>query len=123
MIDKYRILLFIFLCFPVRLLIAFFAKFLQNNSIKKKHLQSTTIQYIFILFTLIIGISFINNWFINKQVGGFGGKVWWKNLRLIHGINFILYSILSIMNVKNAYKLLFMDALIGILSFILNYFV
>ena len=121
MIDIYRILLFIFICLPVRLLIAFFAKFLQNNSIK--YLQSSTIQYIFSLFTLIIGISFINNWFINKKVGGFGGKVWWKNLRLIHGINFILYSILSIMNIKNAYKLLFMDVLIGLISFILNYFV
>lgn len=123
MLDKYRILLFIFLCFPVRILIAFFAKILQNNSIKNKYLQISTIKYIFSLFTLIIGISFINNWFINKQVSGFGGKVWWQNLRLIHGINFILYSILSIMNIKNAYKLLFMDVLMGLLSFILNYFV
>lgn len=125
MIKNNRIILFILLCFPARLLLAYIAKQLDETSRNKniQNIKSKYINLIFNLFTLIIGISFINNWINDKDIGFFGGEAWWHNLRLVHGINYITYSILSIYGINNSYKILVFDAFIGLLSFILHYFV
>jgi len=119
--EKYRIILFISLCLPARLLLAYIGKLLEVNINKKT--KNNIWNLLFYLLTLIIGISFINNWIANNKIGFFKGKAWWYNLRLVHGINFIIYSILSLLKIRNTYKILVMDAFIGLLSFIIHYFI
>lgn len=37
------------------------------------------------------------------QYGNFGGKVWWKQYRLIHGANLLIYSVSTLLGYPNAY--------------------
>jgi len=106
-------LLFIFCCFPARLLLAYIAKIID-------------VYYLpfFALITFIIGILFIKNFITNKpKTGFFGSKVWWSNYRLIHGINFVLFSITAFLKYKNAWIFLLCDAFIGLTFFIYEKYV
>ena len=128
--DNHRILLFLIVCIPLRFLIvgiAFYLSYKKNpiissDTIFDKLLSNHFFKGIFYLFTLTIGIGFINTFINNKKIGRFGGKVYWSNLRLVHGINYLLYTYLAINNYKNAFLILLFDVLIGIFGFILNYF-
>lgn len=94
-----RFLLFLFACIPVRLIYAF----IQNR-------------YLFLNWISgIIGITFIYKWYTWKgEVGGFGGKLWWNNMRLIHGIIYIL-------SVKYPI-LLYYDVVLGFIAKLYNYY-
>ena len=76
------LLYFIFGCFLSRIILALIAKYINS-----KYLPYMS------LFTLIIGISFIYTTILDKKIGFFGSKVWWNNYRLIHGFNYILFSL------------------------------
>ena len=107
--NKTRIFLFLLVCFPARLLFAYIARYMTiNNSKYLKYLS---------IITFIMGSGFILNYINNKKIGSFGQKVWWNNYRLIHGIIYITYSLLS---TQRAYYLLFIDAILGLIFFINN---
>ena len=131
--DNQRILLFLIACIPVRFLIvgiAFYVSYVsyQNNTILSrdtmfnKLLTKNLIKNIFYLMTFMIGLGFIYIFISKKKYGAFGGKAWWFHLRIIHGINYLLYTYLAVNNYKNAFLILLFDVLIGILAFIINYF-
>ena len=110
--DK-TIYYFIFFCFPARLLLALLAK-----KIESKYLP------IMGLFTIFISISFFINFIKNKESdkGFFGNYVWWNNYRLIHSFMFALFSIQALLIYKNAWIVLFIDALLGLIFFTFKYF-
>lgn len=110
--QKHKILLYLFLCLPVRT-IPIIILFLTE----KLNLPISIVY-------LVTGVSFLyrTTTFHNKQLGVFGGKVWWQNLRLIHGIIYLFAAYLIYKNQLNQVKcLLITDLLIGLNGFIIQY--
>ena len=103
---------FIFGCFILRLLLSFIVK---NLNIKYYYYISG--------LSLIIGLSFLRKIIFNKknERGFFGNKTWWKNYRIIHSFNYLLVSFLTFKKNKHAWKILLIDAFLGLFFFINNY--
>ena len=60
--------------------------------------------------------------FTEKQLGAFGGKVWWQNLRLIHGVIYLFAAWLIHKNyLKQVKCLLIADLLVGLVGFLIHY--
>lgn len=106
--------LFLFVCFPVRVLLAYFAKYLRGYYL-----------LVFSLLTFVIGIQFIRHYINNSpKVGFFGSNVWWENYRLVHGLNHLMFSVAAVFKNKNAWLFLLLDAFLALLFFIYeNYYV
>ncbi len=106
-----RFLLFIFGCIPTRLLFAYLAYNTYNFVLK-----------ILGIIALIISFGFFYLYFTGKRKTGpevFGGVIWWNNLRPIHGLLYLFFAIsVLIYNNKNAYKIIVIDAIIGLISFL-----
>lgn len=109
-----RILLFIFVCLVVRLLFVY-------GSYKVLQQDNKTLRYIISFISLLIGISFINQYNRNKTIGGFGGKAYWHPFRIVHGFNYMLFALLFALNYKKSYLVLLFDVSIGLLVFLNNY--
>jgi hypothetical protein len=109
-----KILYFIFLCFPARLLLSMLAKIIQS-----KYLP------IMAIFTSFISISFFINFIKYKkdEKGFFGSYVWWNNYRLIHSFNYAIFSIQAFLKNNKAWMILFIDAILGLIFFINKYFI
>ena len=72
------------------------------------------------ILTTVIGLGF---WFIylfklRKEGFEAGGKIWWDDLRPIHGTIYLLFSYLNHMGRSDAYILLVLDVLIGLYAWI-----
>lgn len=104
---------FIFFCFPARLLLALLAKIIPTNYLP-----------IMGIFTAIISISFFINFMKNSKgdKGFFGNYVWWNNYRLIHSFSYALFSIQALLKYNNAWIILLVDAILGLIFFINKYF-
>jgi len=48
----------------------------------------------------------------------YGDKIWWNDIRIIHGILYLYFAYLAINKNKNAWKVLLIDALFGLIMFI-----
>jgi hypothetical protein len=108
-----RTFLFLFVCFPARVLLAYFAK----------NIPSYYLPF-FSLLTFVIGVQFIRHYIKNEpKIGFFGSNVWWENYRLIHGIDFLLFSVAAFFKNKNAWLFLLLDAILGLLFFIYEKYV
>ena len=112
-----RFALFLGLCIPVRLLLVYLAESLKNDS-----------NYLKLMGLILLGpaLGFLYIYVTNSRKTGaevFGGKIWWNDLRPIHGINYLMFSIFALSNNKymnnNAWKLLLIDVFIGLTSFVL----
>jgi len=70
---------------------------------------------------LIIATGFTIIYFgkLRNKNGGFGNKVWWNNLRPIHAMLYYVFAYMAIKNIPNAYLPLFIDVVVGFMSFIL----
>lgn len=102
-----RYLLFLFGCIPVRLLFAYL--------IYRKKIP----QNLFILITLAISASFFILYFFNLRttaVEAGNGKVWWKELRFIHGVLYFCAAVL--VKYDLSWVILSADAFFGLISFI-----
>ena len=104
-----RALLFIGLCIPFRLLLAYTPQLL-NNKVK---------QQVYALLMLLIGSTFLYLWYGNKRLnaGEGGGKTWWAPYRVIHGILFLAAAALMLCEPKKASIPLVIDVIIGIYLF------
>lgn len=117
-----RILFFFFGCMVVRTGLVLLAKYLNT-----KYLPYMG------LVTLIMGLGFIYIYLFghfksNPNVGGFGGPVWWGNLRIVHGLLYISFSVIALLTLNEKFKdnsawvILAVDTLIGFISFVSEYF-
>jgi len=69
----------------------------------------------------IIGIGFLYIYFTGSRQTGpevFGEKIWWNDLRPLHGMLWISFAILASIKNKNAWILLLTDVIIGFITFI-----
>jgi hypothetical protein len=108
-----RFLLFLFGCILVR----FFFVYLAKNY--TKYLKQMG------LIALVISFGFFYVYFTKSRPIGievFGDKIWWNNLRPIHGSLYLLFAIFALNGNVNAWKLLLIDVLLGLSSFLLFHY-
>ena len=110
-----RFMLFIFGCIVTRLILTFIVK-----NLKQKYLQIAG--YI----ALILGISFLTIYYYNLRKTGievFGDKIWWNDIRPIHGILYLIFAYLAINKNKNAWIVLLIDVIFGFFMFINHHYI
>lgn len=107
--------LFLLGCIPTRILIAYIAFHFSDNK---------SISNILAILALMISIGFFYIYFTGSRKTGVeteGELIWWNNWRPVHGSIYLLFSILTFLNVKNAWVLLALDVLVGLAAFINHY--
>ena len=104
--ELQRQFLFIGVCIPFRLLMIY-----AYINTKYKPL----IKFIYLVMALLFIYKFIN--FSTKERGGFGNKVWWNNLRLVHGLMYTAFIL------TEDTRLLLLNVILGVLGFLNNYFI
>jgi hypothetical protein len=109
-----RFLLFLFGCIGLRSLFVYIAK----------NVNAQFLMYMGYL-ALIPAIGFIYIFLTGTRQTGvevFGEKIWWNNLRPIHGLMYLLFSYNAIIGNKNAWVYLLIDVIIGLISFLIFHF-
>ena len=103
--------LFRFGCVPARLLIAsvlFYALETDDTG------NAKLVTQIYLFTTaFIFTINMIRTILGTKTLGGFGGKVWWNELRYVHIIIYTLTAILVSLDVRYSILILYLDVIIG----------
>jgi hypothetical protein len=107
-------LLFLGGCIPARLALTYIAKVLP-------------LPYLPLLgfFTLCMALGFLYLFFTGKrQVGTETGNkpIWWQSLRWLHGLLYLLFSLLAFAGKREAYIVLLVDTLLGLGIFLGHYF-
>jgi hypothetical protein len=106
------IYIFLFVCIGTRIAISMLAKYIDTNYLPYMA-----------IFTTMISLGFLRGFLLNSpKVGRFGNKVWWQNYRIIHSINFGIFSVLAFNKNPGAWIILFADAMLGLIFFIKKYF-
>lgn len=109
-----RFLLFLVGCIGTRSLFAYIAK----------KANVTILKYMGYL-ALLPAIGFIYIYLTgSRQTGAevFGEKIWWNDLRPIHSLLYFLFAYNAIIGNKYAWKFLFADVVIGLISFLIFHF-
>jgi len=104
-----RFLLFLLGCIPVRLSFMLIAK------------NYTNYLKIMSYFAFMISIGFFYIFITDSRVTGgetFGDKIWWNNLRPVHGVLYLLFAIYAYQGNKDAWVFLLVDVMLGLLSFL-----
>jgi hypothetical protein len=52
----------------------------------------------------------------------FGEKIWWNDIRPVHGLLYLLFAYLAINKNKNAWLILLFDVLFGLSMFLNNHY-
>jgi hypothetical protein len=107
---KKRFLLFLIGCIGTRSLLVYLAK----------NVNATNLKYMGYL-TLLPAIGFFYLFFTGSRKTGaevFGDKIWWTNLRPVHGLIYLLFSYNAINGNLNAWIYLLVDVIIGLISFL-----
>jgi hypothetical protein len=105
-----RFLLFLFGCIGTRFLFVWIAKTVDVNYLP----------YLGYL-ALLPAIGFFYIFFTKSRETGaevFGGKIWWNNLRPLHGVFYGLFAYNAIQKNPNSWMYLLADVLVGLLSFL-----
>ena len=109
-----RFLLFLFGCIGTRTLLAYIAKTANTEGLK----------YMGYL-ALIPAIGFLYIYFTGSRKTGpevFGDKIWWNDIRPIHGILYLLFAYNAIIGNKGAWLYLLIDVIFGLISFLVFHF-
>ena len=110
-----RFLLFLLGCIPTRLAIVYLAKNISE-------LYLPILGYI----ALIPALGFFYLYFSGTRKTGaevFGDKIWWNNLRPIHGLFYILFAYNAIIGNTSAWIYLLVDVLFGLSSFLIFHYI
>lgn len=113
--NSTRILLFLFACIPIRLLLTYAIKHMPSESL-------VSIGYISVIIAGLFILSYMM-YIPNKRKGAFGGKIWWNDMRAVHGCIYLLFSLLAIKQNANAWIVLLFDVIIGLTAFLFHYWI
>lgn len=108
---KKRIALFLTLCLGARFLFAYIAKKAKPNQL-----------YFLGFIGLVMGMGFLYNYIIPRKIGAFKQHAWWNYMRPIHAFLFISFGIIAIQKNSNAYKILVVDTILGLIAFTNHHF-
>uniref|UniRef100_A0A6C0ISX3 Uncharacterized protein n=1 Tax=viral metagenome TaxID=1070528 RepID=A0A6C0ISX3_9ZZZZ len=109
-----RFLLFLLGCIPLRAFFVYIAKVANKDIL---HLLG--------FLALLPAIGFFYIYFTgSRNTGGevFGDKIWWNNLRPIHGLLYTLFALNAIYGNKMSYIYLLVDVVFGLSSFLLFHY-
>jgi hypothetical protein len=109
-----RFLLFLVGCIGTRLLLVYIAK----------NISVTLLPYMGYI-ALLPAIGFFYIYFTKSRQTGlevFGDKIWWNDLRPIHGTLYLLFSYHAIRGNQNAWVFLLVDVLFGLIAFLIHHF-
>ena len=117
---KKRFLLYLFGCIGFRTMITVVAKKFNENLNNNK--TKNYFKY-FSLITLSMGLGFLYIYIFgskkaDSQLKWANSKVWWNDYRIIHAILYISFSIMALFQLNNAWILLAMDTLLGLIIFL-----
>jgi hypothetical protein len=104
-----RFLLFIFGCILIRSVLVIIAQ------------KYTDYLPIMGSVALIPAIGFLYIYFTDSRKTGnevFGDKIWWNDLRPIHGTLYLLFAFFALNSNPNSWIILLFDVMIGLTSFI-----
>ena len=110
-----RFILCLFGCIGMRLFFVIIAK---NVSIKY-------LQYLGYL-ALVMPIAFMYIYLTGSRQTGpevLGDKIWWNNLRPLHALIYGLFAYNAIKGNPNSWIFLFLDVLIGLISFLTYHYI
>ena len=105
-----RLFSFLFLCVGLRLFIVYLAK--TDN---KEHLRYMAV------IALLPAIGFITIYLLDLRNTGpevMGNKIWWNDLRPLHGCLYLLFAIYAFKGSNISWKILLFDVIIGLFSFL-----
>ena len=108
-----RLLLFLVGCIGTRTILAYVAKSSPN-----------LLPYLGV-FTLAVGVGLFYYYFTGKRTEGpetFGDKIWWNDLRPVHGSLYILFSILAFQRNPHAWVILSIDVIIALCAFLIFHY-
>jgi hypothetical protein len=71
---------------------------------------------VFACVALIMAAGFVRNHWTHKEVGFFGGKVWWHGLRNFHAGIWVTIAILLFLDIRYAGVLILYDIIPGIIQ-------
>ena len=75
--------------------------------------------------TFLMGMGFLVIYFNNLRKTGaevFGSKIWWNDLRVIHGFNYLFFAYLAFTRNKNSCIPLTIDVIFGTIAFLMYHF-
>ena len=110
-----RFILFLFGCIGMRLLFVIIAK---NVSIK--------MLYYLGFLALLPAIGFVYIFATGSRKTGpevLGDKIWWNNLRPLHALLYSLFAYNAIQGNPNSWIYLFLDVIIGLISFLTYHYI
>lgn len=110
-----RFLLFLIGCIGTRSLFVYLAK--NMNKIYLKY---------FGYLAILPAIGFFYLFLTGSRKTGtevFGDKIWWNNLRPIHGLMYSLFAYNAITGNSNAWIYLLIDVIIGLFSFFVFHYI
>ena len=105
-----RFLLFLFGCIGTRTLLVYLAK----------NVNTTYLQYMGYL-SILPAVGFFYLFLTGSRKTGaevFGDKIWWNDLRPIHGVLYLLFAYNAINGSNFAWIYLLVDVIIGLVSFL-----
>ncbi len=108
-----KIIAFLLGCLGIRLILALIAKNISKHNLKLSAIPAT-----------IIGLSFLFIYLFDLRKSGFeaGGKIWWNNMRPIHGLMYICYACYAYKQVDFAWIVLLLDTIIGFIAWLWHYY-
>jgi hypothetical protein len=115
-----RIILFLFICIPSRLLIAYLGKKFESGKKLNRIILS--------LITFIMGLGFLKIYFIGSEKADaqleWAGveRIWWDNLRIAHGVCYIFFSVFNFLNYTNSWFFIIAEVSFGLLAWIRQIF-
>ena len=110
-----RFILFLFGCIGMRLLFVIIAK---NVSIK--------MLYYLGYLALAMPLAFMYIYLTGSRQTGvevLGDKIWWNNLRPLHALLYGLFAYNAIQGNPNSWIYLFLDVIIGLISFLTYHYI
>ena len=105
-----RFLLFLIGCIGTRTLFVYLAKIASTTYLKY-------MGYLALLPAIGFFYLFLSG---ARKTGGevFGEKIWWNDLRPVHGVMYLLFAYNAINGNDNAWIYLLVDVVIGLISFL-----
>jgi len=109
-----RFVLFLLLCIPIRVYLAYFAKVLSKQSV----------YYMGLLMTIPAVVMMYLYLTKQRQTGAetFGAPIWWNYLRPIHAILLLSFSFMALSKYSYSYIPLVVDVIVGFSFFMINHF-
>ena len=108
-----RIVLFFCACIPLRIVLAYLPTVLDKNYL-----------FYYGLILLMPAIGFFYLYFTDSRLEApeGGGKTWWAELRIVHGLFYLFAAIYALQMSKLAYIPLSMDVVFGLISFLVKHY-